>query len=360
LSKKQKGDLPFFAGDFCAILVSFRASAILRGDESPVAIVIAAEKGESMKDNEAAAPISGGNLETVLNAGQFALTAETAPPDSADPDAVLMRTGCLKGLADAVNVLDGPGAQTHLSPLASAAIMARAGIEPVLQFTMRDRNRLALEADILGAGALGIANILCLTGDSAEAGDQPDAKPVFDLNSAQFMEITRNMRDSSIYPGGRAIETPPRLFIGGADAPRKLDADFKPDGLNAKINAGANFFQTQYCFDMDILRAYMVRLGDFGILQRTHFIIGIGPIASARSARWMNENLFGVHIPEPIVARLEQAEDAKAEGRKICVELIQELREIDGVSGAHLMAPHGEKAAAQVIKECGVLESRAA
>ena len=313
-----------------------------------------------MKDNKPMAPRSDGNLEAVLRAGQFALTTETSPPDSADPEAVLARTRCLKGLADAVNVLDGPGAQTHLSPLAAAAIMASAGIEPVLQFTMRDRNRLALEADILGATALGIPNILCLTGDFSEAGDQPEAKPVFDLDSAQFMEIVKNMRDQSAYPGGRAIETPPRLLIGGADAPRKLDADFSPASLEAKIDAGADFFQTQFCFDMDVLRDYLRHLGDFGILERTYFIIGIGPIASARSARWMNNNLFGVHIPEHIVTRLEQAGDAQAEGRKICVELIQQLKEMEGVSGAHLMAPHGEQAAAEVIRECGVLEDRAA
>lgn len=349
-----------FGGNFLAILVYCPALAIFRGNESPGAIVVGARNGESMNEHKAAAPLSGGNLETILKVGQFALTAETSPPDSADPEAVLARTGCLKGLADAVNVLDGPGAQTHLSPLASAAIMARAGIEPVLQFTMRDRNRLALEADILGAGVLGIPNILCLTGDSPEAGDQPEAKPVFDLNSAQFMGIVNDMRTQAVFPGGRAIETPPRLLIGAADAPRKLDADFSPCGLLAKINAGADFFQTQYCFDMDILRDYMLRLADFGILERTHFIIGIGPIASARSARWMNKNLFGVHIPEPIVTRLEQAKDSNAEGRKICVELIQELTGMDGVSGAHLMAPHGEQAAAAVIRECGVLENRVA
>jgi methylenetetrahydrofolate reductase (NADPH) len=296
----------------------------------------------------------------VLRSGQFAFTTETAPPDSADPEAVLARTRCLKGLADAVNVLDGPGAQTHLSPLAAAAIMANAGIEPVLQFTMRDRNRLALQADILGAAALDIPNILCLTGDSPEAGDQPEAKPVFDLDTAQFMEIIKNMRDAAAYPGGQAIETPPRLLIGGADAPRKLDADFSPASLEAKIDAGADFFQTQFCFDMDVLRDYLRRLSDFGILERTYFIIGIGPIASARSARWMNNNLFGVQIPEHIVTRLEQAGDAQAEGRKICVEMIQRLKEMEGVSGAHLMAPHGEQAAAQVIRACGVLEDRAA
>ena len=253
-----------------------------------------------MKDKETAARRSGGKLEAVLKAGQFALTAETAPPDSADPKAVLARTLCLKGLADAVNVLDGPGAQTHLSPLAAAAIMTRAGIEPVLQFTMRDRNRLALEADILGAAALGIHNILCLTGDSPEVGDQPDAKPVFDLNSAQFMEIVKNMREQAVYPGGRAIEAPPRLLIGAADAPRKLEADFSPAALEAKIEAGADFFQTQYCFDMDVLRDYMKRMGDLGILERTHFIIGIGPIASARSAR------PGMNSQSPATSRSSQ------------------------------------------------------
>ncbi len=311
-----------------------------------------------MKEGNAAAQVSGGKLEAVLKAGQFALTAEMAPPDSADAGAVLARTRCLKGLADAVNVLDGPGAQTHLSPLAAAAIMADDGIEPVLQFTMRDRNRLALQADVLGAGALGIPNILCLTGDLPEAGNQPETKPVFDLNSAQFMEMVRDMRDAGRYPDGRKLETPPRLFIGGADAPRRLDDNVTPGALQAKITAGANFFQTQYCFDMGTLRDYLTRLGDFGILEQTYFIIGIGPIASARSARWMNENLFGVYIPEKIITRLEQAEDSKTEGRKICAELIQEMQEIDGVSGAHLMAPHGEQAAAQVIRDCGVLESR--
>lgn len=312
-----------------------------------------------MKDVNAAELVSGGKLEAVLKTGQFALTAETAPPDSADAGAVLARTGCLKSLADAVNVLDGPGAQTHLSPLATAAILERNGIEPVLQFTMRDRNRLALQADVLGAGALGIHNILCLTGDSPEAGDQPETKPVFDLNSAQFMKTARDMRDAGHYPSGRKIETSPRLFIGGADAPRKLDNDFTPEALEAKIKAGADFFQTQYCFDMKILRDYLARIGDFGILERTYFLIGIGPIASARSAHWMNENLFGVHIPDKIIARLEHAEDPKAEGRKVCVDLIQQMREIDGVSGVHLMAPHGEKATAQVIRECGVLKDRA-
>ena len=297
---------------------------------------------------------SGGRLERVLRAGGFALTAETGPPDSADPAAVLARAGCLKGLADAVNVLDGAGARAHLSPLAAAAILARDGIEPVLQFTMRDRNRLALEADVLGAAALGIHSLLCLTGDSIEAGDQPEAKPVFDLKSNEFMALARTMRDEAVLPGGRRLATPPRLLIGGADAPREPQAGSAPTGLQAKIDAGADFFQTQFCFDMALLRRYLAWLGDFGIPERTAIIVGIGPLKSGRSARWMNENLFGVHIPDPVIARLDGAKDPQAEGIRICVELIEELRGIEGVAGAHLMAPRGERAIADVIAQAGI------
>ncbi len=299
-----------------------------------------------------------GGLEAVLRRGDFAITAETGPPDSADPSAVLSRAGCLKGLADAVNVLDGAGARAHLSPLAAAAILARAGIEPVLQFTMRDRNRLALQADVLGAAALGVPSILCLTGDRVETGDQPDAKPVFDLSSSAFIAVVRQMRDQSSFPSGRKIEVPPRLLIGGADAPHDPAPDFTADALRGKIDAGIDFVQTQYCFDMAVLRRYMARLRDLGIAERVGILIGIGPLASARSARWMTENLYGVHVPDAIVRRLDQAADPAAEGRAICVELIQELQDIAGVAGAHLMAPHSEEASAQVISGSGVLKNR--
>ena len=297
---------------------------------------------------------SAGRLEHVLRAGDFALTAETGPPDSADPADVLARTGCLKGLADAVNVLDGAGARAHLSPLATAAILVGAGIEPVIQFTMRDRNRLALEADVLGAAALGVHSLLCLTGDSVEAGDQPEAKPVFDLKSNEFMALVRTMRDEAVFPGGRRLASAPRLLIGGADAPREPKAGETPASLQAKIDAGADFFQTQFCFDMAMLRRYLAWLGDFGIPERTAIIVGIGPLKSARSARWMNENLFGVHIPDAVIARLDGASDPQAEGIRICVELIEELQGIDEVAGAHLMAPHGEQSCAEAIARSGL------
>lgn len=300
---------------------------------------------------------SSGKLEAVLRQGHFAVTAETSPPDAADPTVVLDRVAPLKGVADAVNVTDGAGARAHMSAIACAAILARDGYETVLQFTARDRNRLALQGDLVGAGALGIHNILCLYGDDPKSGDQPDAMAVFDLDTAGILSTAKGLRKGA-YPGGRRVSPPPALFIGAADAPRPLDDNWKPDGLRAKIDAGADFFQTQYCFDMDVLRAYMARLGDEGITERAFFLIGIGPIASAKSARYMNENLFGVHIPELLVKRLESAKDQRAEGRAICAELLQELREIDGVSGAHLMAPKQEASIAQVIEESGVLAAR--
>lgn len=301
---------------------------------------------------------SPGKLEAALRAGHFVVTAETAPPDSADPEPVLKRAGGLKGLADAVNVLDGAGAKTHMSSLAAAAILARAGIEPVLQFTARDRNRLAIQADLIGAAALGVPNILCLHGDDMTNGDQPDAKSVFDLDSKGIMTAARDMRDTGALPSGRKVEPAPALFVGGADAPRDPEPDFAPTSLTAKIEAGADFFQTQFAFDLDPLRRYMARLVDHGITERAYFIVGIGPLASVRSACWMNENLFGVHVPEALIARLDQAVDQRAEGRTICIELLQALQEIEGVHGAHLMGPHSEAAIAEVIRESGVLSGR--
>ena len=301
---------------------------------------------------------SPGQLEAVLRAGHFALTAETSPPDSGGPRPVLDRAGCLKGLADAVNVTDGAGARAHMSALAAAAVLARAGIEPVLQFTVRDRNRMALQGDLLGAAALGIPSILCLHGDDAKKGDQPDTKPVYDIDSRELMRTARRMRDEGSFPSGRAIDPRPGLLIGAADLPIDPKPGWKPEGLLAKIEAGADFVQTQYAFDLAMLRRYLAALDDHGILDRLYIIVGIGPLASAKSARWMTENLFGVHVPDSHIDRLDKAADQRAEGRRICGELLQELAEIKGVSGAHLMAPKQEQAIAEVIAESGMLDRR--
>ena len=297
-------------------------------------------------------------LAQVLEAGEFAMTAETSPPDSSSPQSVLDRVACLKGLADAVNVTDGASARVHMSALAAAAIMAREGIEPVLQQTTRDRNRLALQGDVLGAAALGVHNFLCLTGDKMAAGDQPDAAEVFEIDSGQLMRQMRDMRDAGTYPSGREINPAPSLFLGAAEMPAEPGGNWPAARLQAKIDNGTQFFQTQYCFELEKVRRYCQALVDGGFTEQAHFLIGIGPLASARSARWMNDNLFGVQVPDEIITRLEAADDQKAEGRAICAELLQGFSEIEGCAGAHLMAPHGEASCAQVIQESGLLALR--
>ena len=299
-------------------------------------------------------------LAQVLQAGQFAMTAETSPPDSTSAQVVLDRVACLNGVADAVNVTDGASARVHMSALAAAAIMAREGFDPVLQLTTRDRNRLALQGDVVGAAALGIHNFLCLTGDKMSAGDQPDAAEVFEIDSGELMRQMRDMRDSGSFPSGREINPPPALFLGAAEMPAEPGDNWPAARLQAKINNGTQFFQTQYCFDLEKVKRYCQALVDGGFTEQAHFLIGIGPLASAKSAHWMNANLFGVHVPDDIIKRLEGAADQKAEGRAICAELLQGFAEIEGCAGAHLMAPHQEAACAQVIRESGLLELRQA
>jgi len=298
------------------------------------------------------------NLARVLAAGHFAITAETSPPDAASAQAVIDRVDCLHGLADAVNVTDGASARVHMSAFAAATVMTGVGIEPVLQMTTRDRNRLALQGDVVGASALGIHNFLCLTGDKMSAGDQPEAAEVFEIDSGELMRQMRDMRDLGRFPSGRGIDPAPNLFLGAAEMPAEPGENWPAARLQAKIDNGAQFFQTQYCFELDKVRRYCRGLVDGGFTEQAYFLIGIGPLASAKSARWMNEHLFGVHVPDEIIARLEGAADQKAEGRAICAELLHEFADIEGCAGAHLMVPHGEAACARVIRESGLLELR--
>jgi methylenetetrahydrofolate reductase (NADPH) len=288
-------------------------------------------------------------LAKILRAGKFAVTAEIAPPASADPQALLDRALPLRGLADAVNVTDGAQARASMSPLAAAAILVRNDIEPILQLSCRDRNRIALQSDLLGAAALGIENVLMLRGDDPTAGDQPDTKPVFDLDTQALVQTAARMRDAGKLPSGRALQGKPELFIGATDAPLDPPPNWAPDKLKAKIDAGAEFLQTQFCMDLDVLKRYLRRLADDGLLTRAFFLVGIAPLASAQSAHWMRKNLPGVIIAETIVTRMEKAIDQKAEGRRICVELLQQLAEIKGVAGAHVMAPLNEAALAPVL-----------
>ena len=279
----------------------------------------------------------------------FVYTAETTPPDSSSKETLLKNVMPLKGIADAVNVTDSPGAKAHMSSLTAAIILAQNGIDPILQLTVRDRNRLALEGDLIGASALGVNNILCLKGDDPKNGDQPETKSVNDIDSLTLVVIANMMRKEKKFPSGRVIDPPPKLFIGGAEVPSQGKPN--PEKIQDKINKGIDFFQTQYVFEPKILEEYMKILGDNGILEKTNFIIGLGPFASAKSAKWMNENLFGVDIPEEIIKRLEGAKDQKEESKKICIELINTYRNIKGVKGVHLMGHKKEEVISEIINE---------
>jgi len=288
-------------------------------------------------------------LEERLRSRKFAITAEITPPLSCRPDDVTRRALPLRGLADAVNVTDGAGARAHMSATAAAFFLLQAGIEPVLQFTCRDRNRLALQSGLLGAAAVGIHNVLLLGGDDPSAGDQPDTKAVFDLDSRRLIETARTMRDCRELPNGKAIAGEPEFFIGAADMPIDPPPDWRPDGLKAKIAAGAQFVQTQFCMDAGIVRRYVGRLHDAGVTSDIYVLIGLAPLRSARSARWMRQHLSGTIIPDGLVERMEAAADPEREGRTICVELLQELSQIPGVAGAHIMAPGNDAAVPDVI-----------
>ncbi len=293
-------------------------------------------------------------LKSSLENNRFVITAETSPPDAADPETVLNKVNCLKNIVDAVNVTDGAGAKPHMSALATAAILAKNGIEPVLQFTTRDRNRLALQGDLIGGWALGIPNILCLYGDDITVGDQPDSKKVHDIDSRQLMETAKIMKENGTFPTGRKIDPRPELFIGAADLPRIPDKDFNASGLLTKISSGANFFQTQFAFDIEVLKQYMKAIRDFGVTEKAYYIVGLGPLSSAKSARWMDKNLFGVNIPEKVIKRIEGAGDQKAEGQNICIELLEQFKEIDGIHGAHLMGPKQEQTIAELVSKAGL------
>ena len=279
----------------------------------------------------------------------FVYTAETTPPDASNKETLLKNVMPLKGVADAVNVTDSPGAKAHMSSLTAAIILAQNGIDPILQLTVRDRNRLALQGDLIGASALGVNNILCLKGDDPKNGDQPETKIVNDIDSLTLVSTANMMRKEKKLPSGRVIDPSPKLFIGGAEVPTQGKPN--PEKILEKINKGVDFFQTQYVFDAKLLNEYMKVLGDEGILEKTNFIIGLGPFASAKSARWMNENLFGVDVPDKIIKRLEGAEDQKEESKKICIELIDNFRNIQGVKGVHLMGHKKEEVISEIIKE---------
>lgn len=301
---------------------------------------------------------SRGRLERVLRRGEFAVTAELNPPDSADPQDVYERARIFDGWVDGINAVDASGANCHMSSVGICALLTRMGYAPIMQISCRDRNRIAIQGDVLGAAAMGVANILCLTGDGVQAGDQPGAKPVFDLDCMSLLQTIHIMRDNGKFLSGRKLTTRPEVFLGAAINPFAPPYDFRPHRLGKKIAAGAQFVQSQYCFDVPMFRTYMQKVRDLGYTEQCFIMCGVGPLASAKTAKWIRSNVPGIHIPDAVIKRLEGAADQKKEGKQLAIDIINEVKEIPGVSGIHVMAYRQEEYVAEIVHESGVLRGR--
>jgi 5,10-methylenetetrahydrofolate reductase len=294
------------------------------------------------------------HLRAVLREGTFAVTAEAVPPASADPRPLTEQARALRGYADAVNVTDNPTAAAHMSPVAGAAVVAAEGLEPTVQITTRDRNRLGIAADLLGAWAVGARNLLCLTGDPVAVGDHPEAKEVFDLDVLELIRLAVRLRERGELASGRVVEDPPRFLVGVADNP--LVAGYRPDRLEAKADAGADFVQTQIVYDVDALRAWADAIRPRGLFERMAVLIGVAPLRGPASARYVQEHLPGVMVPDEVVSRLEAAgADAVDEGVRLTVEVVKRLREVDGIAGVHVMGLGKEEPVRRVIEDAGLL-----
>ena len=299
-------------------------------------------------------------LERVLRSGRFAVTAELNPPDCADAQCVYERALVLASVCDAINATDASGANVHMSSVGVCALLTRAGYEPVMQVSCRDRNRIAIQGDLLGAAAMGVRNVLCLTGDGVQVGDQPQAKPVFDLDSTALLRTARIMCTHGHFLSGRKIDAPICFFLGAAANPFTPPYEYRAQHLAKKIEAGAEFVQTQWCFDVPRLQQFMTRVRDLGMDERAYILVGVGPLRSARAAEWMRQHIPGVIIPDAVIDRLRKqpGERQRHEGKRLCVEIIQQVQEVPGVRGVHVMAYRQEELVAEIIEEAGLLPRR--
>jgi methylenetetrahydrofolate reductase (NADPH) len=299
--------------------------------------------------------IPGGGLRGRLDAGQFAVTAEIGPPRGADPAAIRRKVVPLRGWVDAVNITDNAGAHVRMASWAGCLLAAEAGVEPVMQLTCRDRNRLALQSDLIAAGALGIPNVLLMTGDHPRFGDHPDAKPVFDLDGMQLVQAARTMRDEGLLLSGRSLSVRPGWLIGAAENPFAPPADQRAAILGKRADAGAEFVQTQFVFDVAAFGRWMAEVRDLGLDQRCRILAGVGPIHSLRALAHLR-GLPGVHIPDEVDRRLRAVPTGRVaeEGLAMCVEIIEQVRQIPGVSGVHVMAPGHEQAIPGLLDRAGI------
>jgi len=298
---------------------------------------------------------AGSNLEKVLEAGHFAVTAELGPPKGTSRRVIERKAELLKFCCDAVNVTDNQTAIVRMSSWAACVILKQQGVEPVLQIVTRDRNRLAIQSDVLGAIALGIRNILCLTGDHQRLGDHPTAKNVYDLDSIQLVQTLKKMRDEKKLLSGSDIRGDVPIFIGAAANPFADPFEYRVIRLAKKVRAGADFIQTQAIFDVDRFEKFMEMVRDMGLDEKVHILAGVIPTKSAGMARYMRDYVAGVIVPDEIVKRMEDAKDAKAEGVKICLEIIERLLEIPGIHGIHIMAVGWEDIVPEIVERANLL-----
>jgi methylenetetrahydrofolate reductase (NADPH) len=297
-----------------------------------------------------------GGLRAALAAGHWVVTAEIGPPRGADPDAVGRKAELLRGWVDAANVTDNQGAKVHQSSLAGSVLAQRAGVEPIMQLTCRDRNRLALQSDLLAAGALGIPNVLLMTGDHPRFGDHPEATPVFDLDGMQLLETARTLRDEGKLLSGLALSGRPDWLIGTVENPFVPPPGSRSRRLATKVAAGAEFVQTQFVFDVEWFERWMAELGELGLYGRCAVLAGVGPIRSLRMLEFLSTEVPGMHVPETVTRRLRgvPADRVALEGVEICVETIQRLRQVPGVAGFHLMALGHERGIPDLLEGAGL------
>jgi 5,10-methylenetetrahydrofolate reductase len=320
--------------------------------------------------------LSGSNLERILRAGHFAVTGELGPPQSADGNVIREKAKLLKGYVDAVNITDNQTAIVRMSSIGAGTIVVQEGLEPVIQMTCRDRNRLAIQADLLGAYALGMRNLLCLSGDHQSFGNHPTAKNVFDMDSIQLVKTVTLMRDEKVFECGEPLKgQEPCFFVGAAAAPFADPIDFRPYRLGKKVNAGANFIQTQLVYDIPAFKKYMEKVRELGLHEKVYILAGVGPVKSLGMANYMKNNVPGILVSDDIIERMKKAgepwagkskdeltkEDKRArsaawkeEGIKICIDLIKEIQKIEGVAGVHIMAIEWEEAVKPIVEGAGL------
>jgi methylenetetrahydrofolate reductase (NADPH) len=300
---------------------------------------------------------SGSNLEKILKAGHFAFTGECGPPKGANVEHLKEKAAHLKGMVDAVNLTDNQTAVVRMSSWAAATILIQEGIEPNFQLVCRDRNRLAIQSDLLGVYAMGVRNMLCLSGDHQSFGNHPEAKNVYDIDSMQLIALVKKMRDEGKFINEEEIDVPPRLFIGAASNPFADPFEFRVHRLAMKVEAGADFIQTQCIYNLDKFREFMKAAVDMGLHEKCHILAGVTPMKSIGMAQYMARSVPGMEVPESLIKRLRGAGKGKVaeEGIKFALEQIEEFKEMEGVAGVHLMAIEWEHKVPEIAERAGVL-----